>query len=112
MRRASYTVVLLAALLVQPGCQTWKPVTGSPEALFQADPPQRVRITRNDGFRIVLEAPQIRAGAMVATASPGAILLEDIEQVEVRGVSVLRTVGFLIPGAVIVFLVGKRACRC
>lgn len=106
--------LLLLVLLLVPlaGCRTWQPTSVSPEALFRTDPPERVRVTRADGVQLVLERPEIRAGAIVATAAPGAVLIENVDVLEVRSVSVLRTAAFLLPGAIVVAVIGKEACRC
>lgn len=108
-----WPLIFIAVLSVPlAGCRTWQPAGMSPEALLAADPPPRVRVTRTDGEVLTLLAPEIRAGAMVATAAPGAVMLEDITLLEVRRTDVLRTVAFVLPGALLVALVGKGACRC
>lgn len=112
MRRRSLLVLLFAVLLPLAGCRTWQPANVSPETLFAAEPPPQVRVTRSDGEILTLEAPEIRAGAIVATAAPGAVLIEDVSLLEVRRVHVLRTVAFVLPGAILVALVGKESCRC
>ncbi len=82
------------------------------ETLFAAEPPERVRVTHEDGTQLVLERPELRAGAIVATAAPGAMLVDDVRLLEVRGVSVVRTIAFVLPGAIVLAVVGKESCRC
>ncbi|MDH3272080.1 MAG: hypothetical protein OEN56_12140 [Gemmatimonadota bacterium] len=102
--------LMLVALL--GGCATWQPVGTSAEAVFQDDPPDQVRVTRTDGERLIIRGPQLRAGAIVGTASRGAVLLENIRVLEVRGTSVIRSIGLVLPGVVILAIVAKEACRC
>lgn len=112
MHRRALALLGLACLLTLTGCRTWQTVEADPVALVTEDRPERVRVTRRDGSLLVLEAPEVRAGAMIATTAPGAVLLEDIRRLEVRGVSIVRTVAFLLPGAILVAVIGKEVCRC
>lgn len=112
MRRRSLLLLLFAITLPLAGCLTWQPADVSPEALFETEPPRRVRVTKTDGEVLTLEAPTIRARAIVATAAPGAVLLEDIQLLEIRRTDVVRTIAFVLPGALLVALVGKGSCRC
>lgn len=111
-RSRAFRSTLLFLTLQLGACLTWSPVTATPESLFQQpEPPERVRVTGADGVPLVLERPVIRAGALVATAAPGAILIGDVETLEVEKVSVLRTIGLTLPGAVILALVGIKSKR-
>lgn len=112
MHRSAFALLGLVSLLTLTGCRTWQTVDADPVALLVEDRPERVRVTRQDGVQLVLEAPEIRADAMIATAAPGAVLLENIRRLEVQGVSITRTVAFLLPGAILVAVIGKRVCRC
>ncbi|MBT8489151.1 MAG: hypothetical protein HKN72_16865 [Gemmatimonadetes bacterium] len=105
-------ILLLVLVLPLAGCRTWQPAGMSPEALLEVDPPPRVRVTRTDGEVLTLLVPEIRAGALIATAAPGAVMIEDIRLLEVQRIDVLRTVAFVLPGAILVALVGKESCRC
>ena len=105
---------LLVLLLVLPlaGCLTWAPAGMSAEALMQqAEPPERVRVITNEGDELILIAPAIRAGALVATRAPGAVLLRDVASLEVEKLSIGRTIGMTIPGVIILTVVGIRASR-
>jgi hypothetical protein len=107
-------LLLLFSLLTLPlvGCRTWQPAQAPPETLLLRDPPERVRVTRADGVQLVLERPELRAGAIVATAAPGAVMMQDVRVLEVRSVSVGRTAAFLLPGAILIAVIGKLSCRC
>jgi hypothetical protein len=84
----------------------------SAEALIQqAEPPQRVRVVTSEGDELILIAPVIRAGALVATGAPGAVLLREVTTLEVETLSIGRTIGMTVPGAIILALVGWRAGR-
>ncbi len=110
-RRWPLMVILLFALPLS-GCRSWQPAGMSPEALLATEPPPQVRVTRSDGEVLTLIVPEIRAGAMVATGAPGAVMLEDIQLLEVRRVDVWRTVAFALPGAILLAVIGKESCRC
>lgn len=106
-------LLVFALLLPLSGCLTWSPAGMSAEALIlQPEPPERVRVTTRAGDQLVLESPVIRAGALVATAAPGAAMIEDVVVLEVEKVSVTRTLGLTLPGALILAIVGLQACRC
>ncbi len=103
----------LLMLLPLVGCVTWTPAGMSAEALLQQpEPPERVRVVTSEGMELVLEAPVIRAGALVATGAPGAVLVRDVTSLEVEKVSIARTIGLALPGVIILAVVGKRSCRC
>lgn len=105
---------LLSLVLILPlaGCLTWTPAGMSAEALLQQpEPPPRVRVVTNEGAELILEAPVIRAGALVATAAPGAVLIRDVTSLEVETVSVVRSIGLALPGAIILAIVGIRSAR-
>lgn len=114
MRTRRFRLFALFALCLQLGaCLTWSPVTTPPDQLLAGpDAPERIRVTRNDGSQITLEQPEVRAGALVATAAPGAVLLDDTRAVEVEKVSVGRTIALVLPGVIVVAAVAKIACRC
>jgi len=110
-RRRRVSLVLALTSIVLAGCTTWHPVTTSPEEFFQQERPDRVRVTRTDGVQLVLEEPELRAGAVVATASRGAVLSDDIETMEVQRISVLRTVLLALPAPIIMTVVGIRSAK-
>ncbi len=112
-RMRSIRPLLMLMVLPLAGCLTWTPAGMSAEALLQQpEPPERVRVVTNDGAELILEQPVIRAGALVATAAPGAVLVGDVSSLEVEKVSIGRTIGLALPGVIILAIVGKRSCRC
>lgn len=96
---------LLLSVLVLTGCQSWSQVDVSPQAFLTQESPDRVRVTRDDGEQLILEAPVVRAGAIVATAAPGAVLLENVQLLEVRKIDLLATTLVAIPTALVVALI-------
>ncbi len=115
MRSRRFRLPVLFLLVVQAGaCVSWQAVSAPPEAYVREQAPDRVRVTRSDGVQLTLEGPEVRAGAIVATRSPGAILLGDVRAVEVERVSVLRSVGIMVPAALLLVLAANIACgdRC
>ena len=110
--RLARSTLTLALVLGLGGCMTWQPAGAPPETVLASSPPERVRVTRTDGVQLTLERPELRAGAIVATAAPGAVLLENVAVFEVRKVDALRTTAFFLPGAILVALVAKASCRC
>lgn len=114
MSRRHRTFAFLTLLCLNAtACIAWSPVTVTPQVLLQQpEPPERIRVTHQDGMQLVLLRPTIRAGALVATAAPGAMLVSDVQLLEVEKVSVLRTIGVLTPSILLVAVIGKAACRC
>ena len=103
-------VFLLAALL--GACVTWQPVTTPAADYVTGEAPERVRITTSDGTVMTIEAPVVRAGAIVGTLSPGAALLGDISRFEVEQTAMVRSVLLVLPAVVLVAIVALASCRC
>ena len=111
-RKRGFRLLSLVLVLPLAGCLTWSPAGMNAEALLQQpEPPDRIRVVDNEGVAQILERPVIRAGAIVATAAPGAILIRDITSLEVETVSVARSIGLALPGVIILTVVGIRAAR-
>lgn len=112
MGRHRSLFVPVVLVLMSTGCVTWRASELAPTELIQQEAPVRVRVTGTDGMQLTLERPQIRAGAIVATASPGAMLLDDVRTIEVERVSVARTIALTAPAAILVAIVAIASCRC
>jgi hypothetical protein len=102
MGRVHTFLVLIPVLIVSSGCVGWSRVDVDPETLVTRDAPERIRVTRSDGEQLTLESPEVRAGALVATAAPGAVLIEEVASVEVERISLWRSIGIAVPAALIV----------
>jgi hypothetical protein len=105
-RRAGVTGLVLAAWC-SSACTHWKVQSAFPEQVVSRRP-QRVRVTRDDGSRIVLRQPVIvgdtlygapRSGRVSAASPRPAVALTNVSDVAVRKVNVVstaaRTVGTL-----------------
>ena len=109
-RRALPVVFLLLALL--GACVTWQPVTTPAPDYVTSEVPERARITTSDGTVMTIEGPVVRAGAIVGTLSPGAVLLGDIALFEVEQTAMFRSVLLVLPAVVLVAIVALASCRC
>ena len=106
-------VLLLFLLLNLTACQTWQSVSLdaiSPAQVIGENQPDRVRVTGGDVFELELERPAVDGDQLVA---PGgfSMPLADILQLEVQGISILRTIGFGY-GVAGVVLVGSVIYDC
>ena len=97
-RRAGVTGLVLAAWC-SSACTHWKVQSAFPEQVVSRHP-QRVRVTRKDGSRIVLRRPAIvgdtvygapRDGRTAAGSPHPAVALTDVSEVAVRRVNVAQT---------------------
>jgi len=98
--------ILLASYL--PACTGWHAQSTTPEQVLTTKHPERVRVTRQDGFRIELLQPVIEADSVVGrdarAAGPDslkprvAVALADIRTVELHQTKAAETV--LLVGAV------------
>ena len=88
---------IIAALLMVllTACQTWRPTPVSPQALIPVEQPSSVRATLRSGARVTLENPIMRNDSIfgVTDAGVAAVASQDIGLLEVRRLSVLRSIG-------------------
>ncbi len=116
MRLHRYRPVALVLLVLHLGaCTTWRPATVSPPQLIEEEEPGRVRITRTDGERVTIQDPEVRADSIIwrrrsglfgfGTTETGLPIL-DVQQIEIRRFSLVKTLITLIPVALIAVLVG------
>jgi hypothetical protein len=98
-RRAGVAGLVLAAWS-SSACTHWKVQSAFPEQAVSARRPQKVRVTRDDGSRIVLRKPEIvgdtlygapRHSRRGAGSPRPAVALTDVSEVAVRGVNVAGT---------------------
>ena len=98
-RRAGVTGLVLVAWS-SGACTHWKVQSAFPEQVVSVRRPQKVRVTRDDGSRIVLRQPEIvgdtlygapRDGRAAAGSPRPAVALTDVSEVAVRRVNVVRT---------------------
>ena len=101
---------LFMLVLYLTGCSTWRPVTVGPRQLIEEEQPGFIRIVQADGTRLELKDPSVASDSVTAvfrlrTTSRAfredtiRISLADVTAVEVRRLSVTRTIllGVAIP---------------
>ena len=106
--------LLLVVHLV--GCTAWEPIAVGPSELIQGERPESIRVHYSDGQQVVLSQPGLRNDSIVdmdpmrcsagVCDRPGAAPLDGITTVEVRRVSVGRTVLNVVGGVAAVFVIG------
>ena len=88
-------VLLLFLLLHLTACQTWHSVSLdaiSPAQLIEEDQPDRVRVTGRDVLDLELVSPSVEGDQLVG-AGDFSMPLADILSLEVRGFSLVDTIG-------------------
>jgi hypothetical protein len=95
--RAGVTGLVLAAWS-SSGCAHWKVQSATPEQVVSARRPFQVRVTRDDGSRVVLRRPEIvgdtlygapRGGRTSVGSQRPAVALTDVREVAVRRMNVV-----------------------
>ena len=91
-RYRARAVLLLFLLLNLTACSSWQNIGPvSPGRFIELDQPERVRVTMQDRTQMELERPVVDGDELVA---PGVSMpLADILSLEVRGISIIRTIG-------------------
>jgi hypothetical protein len=94
--RQRCTATLLLITLQGAACQAWHAEGVTPQVALETDQPTKVRVTRTDGRRIVLQHPVLQGDTLVGRGDQQQqvrIALTDVKQVATRGFSAGRTVG-------------------
>ena len=89
-------VLLLLLLLNLTACQTWQSVSLdaiSPAQLIEEDRPGRVRVTGGAVLELEVVSPSVEGDQLVGVGDVG-VPLEDILRLEVRGLHIVRSIGF------------------
>ena len=100
-------VLLLFLLLNLTACQTWQSVSLgaiSPAQLIEEDQPDRVRVTGGGVLEREVVSPSVEGDQLVG-AGDVSVPLEDILRLEIRGTSIVRSVGLAWLAAAVVRLV-------
>lgn len=106
--RSAIAPLLIAAMIVSPGCSSWKALHGSPETQQVTPMPHHVHVLLADGRRIEMFSPRVEGDSLVGMcpASSGrnqcAFASRDVLRIESRQFSAGRTL--LLVGGVVVFL--------
>ncbi len=89
---------IIAALLLTliTACQTWRPTYVSPKSLIPVERPSSVRATLRSGAKVTLENPTMRNDSIFGLTYAGVVGVasRDIGLLEVRKLSIWRTLGF------------------
>ena len=89
-------VLLLFLLLNLTACQTWQSVSLgaiSPAQLIEEEQPDRVRVTGGGVLEQEVVSPSVEGDQLVGVGDVS-VPLDDILRLEVRGLSVGRSIGF------------------
>ena len=89
-------VLLLFLVLNLTACQTWQSVSLdaiSPAQLIEEDQPDRVRVTGGGLLELEVVSPSVEGDQLVGVGDIG-VPLEDILRLEVRGLHIVRSIGF------------------
>ena len=108
-RHRSRAVLLLFLLLNLTACQTWQSVSLgaiSPAQLIEEDQPDRVRVTGGGVLEQEVELPAVDGDQLVGLGD-FSMPLGDIFGLEVRGLSLVRTVLLALP---VMLVVGAVSC--
>ncbi len=93
-------VISALLLVLLTACQTWRPTFVSPQTLIPVEQPSSVRLTLRSGARVTLKNPTLRndsifgvTDAGVATLAGQGVASRDLGLLEVRRLSILRSIG-------------------
>ncbi|MEP7345692.1 MAG: hypothetical protein ABI877_10510 [Gemmatimonadaceae bacterium] len=107
--RQSRLLLLVTSLALVQGCSTWKqrPLPAGAAPALTAE--RTVRVTRIDGGVLVLEHPRIAGDSLlrdVGNPPQRAVLsLRDVQRIEERRVSLLRTGGLALGTGALLFVI-------
>ncbi len=95
--RTPLTRRVIAALLLVllTACHSWRPTAVSPQTLIPVERPSSVRATLRSGARVTLENPTVRNDSIFGVTDAGVVGVasEDVGLLEVRRLSILRSIG-------------------
>ena len=107
-------IAWLLLALYSAGCHTWRSETVSPIQLVSQDKPSLIRITTRGGTRVVVSRPVVKNDSVVGVTRGGPVRIggDEIGRLEVRRVSVGRTVGLFLSISGALAVVGLLAAVC
>ena len=88
-------LIVALHLVLLTACQTWRPTFASPQQLIPVERPSSVRVTLRSGARVTLENPTVRNDSILGVTDAGVVGVasEDLGLLEVRRLSILRSIG-------------------
>ncbi len=105
--RCAIASLLIAVIIVSPGCSSWKALRSSPETQHVPPMPNHVHVLLADGRKIEVFSPHVVGDSLVGMcpAGPGrdhcSFAVRDVLSIESKQFSAVRTV-LLIGGIVVV----------
>ena len=106
--RSAIATLLVAAMIVSPGCSSWKALRSSPETQQVTPMPDHVHVLLADGHWIEVFSPRVEGDSLVGMCPAGlgrdhcAVAVRDVLSIESKQFSAGRTL--LLFGGVVVFL--------
>ena len=104
---------LVAALLLAvnlTGCHSWRTTTISPTQLIAEEEPSSVRVTLTNGRQLTLVDVSIRNDSIVREDGRAYVAVSDVSTVEVRYLSVWKTIALPLGVFVGAVALGGIAC--
>ena len=109
-------VIAALLLVLLTACQTWQPITVSPQGWTPEEQPSSVRATLTRGETITIWEPTMRKDSIVGArdfSGAAAVALRDVRLLEVQRLSVRKAVGIGLSVAPLValwvFFISERA---
>lgn len=101
MKRKPAMVVVVLAMTFMTGCSTWRPATAGLGTVIAEQRPSSVRLTLTDGTVALLSSPLILNDSIVSGGIAGPrVAVTEVEGLEVKRLSVGRTIGLIAVAAV------------
>ena len=118
LRRRTLVWALLFAYL--PACTSWHVVGPTPAEYVQSQRPGRIQVIRTDSSRVRLRRPAILGDTLVGTVGGGLVrgdtahqvrvALGDVRAVEVRELSIGKTLGLCFGVSLVLALIASGQC--
>ena len=93
--------ILLSALPLLAGCQSWRASSVAPSTVLTEERPEVVRVTLSDGEVVTLAQPRLVSDTIVGASEAGMerAAVGEVRTLEVRRTSFTRTFGLVLTHA-------------
>ena len=110
--RTPLTRRVIAALLLVllTACHSWQPTTVSPQRLISEERPSSVRVTLTNGRQLTLVNTSIRNDSIVHGDGRAYVPVSDVSTIEVRRLSVWKTIALPLGSFAGLVALGGLAC--
>ena len=115
MRPLTRRLIAALLLVLLTSCYSWRPTTISPARIIAEEEPSTVRVTLADGTQLTLDDPTIRSDSIVSKEGEAQVVVSDVSRVELRLLSVAKTIGIIVAvpvGLVLYFASVCAGSRC